>query len=653
MIDWQSFHFIRPEWLYAIIPLLIVALLFKRFKQSSSGWQQVLPSHLHARLLQGEHSAQDKKHGLPVSWLIVAWILSSIALAGPTWERLPQPVYNVKQGSVLVLDMSLSMRATDLSPDRLTRARFKAIDLVNQLTDGEVGMVAYAGDAFIISPLTEDANNLVTLIPSISPEIMPIPGSEPLRGFEVATELLINAGYKTGNIYWFTDGIDRSQYQALASLSEASPFAIHTLMVGTQDGAPIRQVNGELLKDSRGAIVIPKSSPRELRAVSSRSNGEFSRISADDSDIRHLLSSPSLGDETLTQQNEDDLLQGDVWQDMGVYLVILLLPIAAYAFRRGLIMLVVMSLTLSFTTVLIPQTAYAQETSEAKTENHSTSWYQRLFNTPDQLGQQAFEQKHYDAAAERFDDPMWQGASHYRNQDFEAALEAFQLAEGIEADYNQGNALAQLGQLEEAIAAYDKVLEQQPDHQRASENKALLEQLKQEQEQQDQDQSGDSQDSEQQDQNESSDQDNNQQQSDDSQQSGNESEEEQQSQGESESSDPSEQESSAAEDAEMRDNQQPEEQGESAEQQQSESEQQAVPENQTDAETTQQSEAQLDSAEPTDEPLTDEQKEQLQRMQNLLRKVPDDPAFLLQRKMQLENQNRLRDRAPPQNRKNW
>ena len=92
MIDWQSFHFIRPEWLYAIIPLLIVALLFKRFKQSSSGWQQVLPSHLHARLLQGEHSAQDKKHGLPVSWLIIAWILSSIALAGPTWERLPQPV---------------------------------------------------------------------------------------------------------------------------------------------------------------------------------------------------------------------------------------------------------------------------------------------------------------------------------------------------------------------------------------------------------------------------------------------------------------------------------------------------------------------------------------------------------------------------------
>lgn len=650
MINWQTFHFIRPEWLLAIVPLIIAAYLFKRLKQTNTGWQQVLPNHLHARLLGGVQSSTEKKQGLPIIGLIVAWVLSSIALAGPTWDRLPQPVYNVKQGSVLVLDMSLSMRATDLAPDRLTRARFKAIDLVNQLTDGEVGMVAYAGDAFIISPLTEDVNNLVTLIPSVSPEIMPIPGSEPLRGFEVATELLTNAGYQTGNIYWFTDGIDLSQYQALASFSESSPFAIHTLMIGTQDGAPIRQVNGELLKDSRGAIVIPKASPRELRAISSRSSGAFSRISADDSDILALQASPIFGDETLSKENEDDLLQGDVWQDMGVYLVVLVLPFAAYAFRRGLIMLVLVSTVLSFTMNFVPSIAHAQDTQTEATDPNAATWYQKLFNTPDQLGQQAYTSEQYATAAERFDDPMWQGAAHYRNQDFEAALEAFQAADGIEADYNQGNTLAKMGELDAAIAAYDKVIEQQPDHQRAIENKALLEKLKQEQEQQEQDsdqQDNEQQDSQQQDQQQSND--SQQSQSDDEGESQEESQTQEENKGETEEHSDSEQDPSAAENAEMRENQQPPEQNDTAQQE----EQQQIPQAPSEDQLEEELQEDMNTATPSEEPLTEEQKEQLQRMQNLLRKVPDDPAFLLQRKMQLENQNRSRERAPPQNRKNW
>lgn len=650
MISWQTFHFIRPEWLLAIIPLIVVAYLFKRLKQSNTGWQQVLPSHLHARLLGGEQNSEEKKRTLPVGGLIFAWILSAIALAGPTWERLPQPVYNVKQGNVLVLDMSLSMRATDLGPDRLTRSRFKAIDLVNQLTDGEVGMVAYAGDAFIVSPLTEDVNNLITLIPSISPEIMPIPGSEPLRGFEVATDLLVNAGYKTGNIYWFTDGIDREQYQALASFSESSPFAIHTLMIGTQDGAPIRQVNGELLKDSRGAIVIPKASPRELRAISSRSSGAFSRISADDSDISALVANPQFGDESLNPENDNELLQGDVWQDMGVYLIVLILPFAAYAFRRGLIMMMSISMILSFTSSFVPSVAHAQNLETQPSESNTTTWYQKLFNTNNQLGQEAYTQKQYATAAEHFDDPMWQGAAHYRNQNFEAALESFKSAEGIEANYNQGNTLAQLGELDAAIEAYDNVLKQQPDHQNALENKALLEQLKQEQEQQEEQQNSDQQDSDQQN-NEQQ-----EQQSDDAQKSegSDQSEEKSKSQGESESREDSETQNESegqdeAEDPKMRENQQPPEQSDTQDQQDQQTSQPKPP----DSELDEQTQEDMNAATPSEEPLTEEQKEQLQRMQNLLRKVPDDPAFLLQRKMQLENQNRSRERAPPQNRKNW
>ena len=136
MIDWHAFHFIRPNWLLAIIPLIVLALLFRYFKRQRSGWQQVLPNHLHNMLLSGPELKSERKRQLPRSLLVVAWLLSCIALAGPTWEKLPQPVYNVKHGSVVVLDMSLSMRATDIAPDRLTRARFKAIDQINGFETG-------------------------------------------------------------------------------------------------------------------------------------------------------------------------------------------------------------------------------------------------------------------------------------------------------------------------------------------------------------------------------------------------------------------------------------------------------------------------------------------------------------------------------------
>jgi Ca-activated chloride channel family protein len=261
-------------------------------------------------------------------------------MAGPTWERLPQPVYNLKHGSVILLDMSLSMRATDIVPDRLTRARFKAIDLVNQLSDGEVGMVAYAGDAFVISPLTEDVTNLTTLIPSVSPEIMPIPGSEPITGFEVAAELLANAGYQQGQIFWFTDGIEQQQFAELANFTEQSPYTVQALAIGTPDGAPIQQVNGELLKDSSGAIVVPRLTVDNIRAISARSGGSYALMSADDTDIQVLLDNSFIDRTEELTEDEQNSTTGDKWQDMGAFLVVLLLPFAAYAFRRGIVMLV-------------------------------------------------------------------------------------------------------------------------------------------------------------------------------------------------------------------------------------------------------------------------------------------------------------------------
>ena len=141
-----DFHLLRPWWLLllALIPLL---LWWWRRPQHGHGWHQLLPTHLAQVLVRDSGSVQR-----PQRWqLLLALALATLSLAGPSWERLPQPVYQLDNGQVLVVDMSLSMRSTDLSPNRLSQLQFKAMALVSQYLDGETGLVAYAGDAYVIS----------------------------------------------------------------------------------------------------------------------------------------------------------------------------------------------------------------------------------------------------------------------------------------------------------------------------------------------------------------------------------------------------------------------------------------------------------------------------------------------------------------------
>jgi Ca-activated chloride channel family protein len=619
--QFTEFHFIRPHWLWLIIPLLIMVALIRYVHKQQSGWQSVLASHLYQHLIT---TAGIKKVRPPLFLLGFCWVIATIALAGPTWERLPQPVYQLNTGKVVLIDMSLSMRATDVKPDRLTRAKYKAIDLVNAITEGETGLVAYAGDAFTISPLSSDAQNLTTLIPSLTPEIMPIAGSDPALGLQAAIELLSNAGYQQGEIFWVTDGINNQQMKEVSEILNDSKFRLSVLAVGTEEGAPIQLTNGELLKDSRGAIVVPKLTVNNLTSLSNIGGGRYAPMQSDDSDINYLV------EQTLIEQDQDDNEQsepenfGDKWHEMGPYLLLLILPFAAYSFRRGIITVMLLG-------VLLP--TYSPEAR--------ADWWQDMWKTSDQQGMQAYNKNEYEQAANTFDDTLWQGTAHYKNEDYQAALESFAQVDPsdkryTDATYNAGNALAQLGEIDQAIAAYDKVLEQQPEHEEALANKALLERLKNQQEQQQQDQSGEqseeNQDGQQQDEQQEG-------QQNEQGQEGEQSEDGQQ-------GDNSEQSESQPEESEQQS------QAKKDQQEQQEAEQQQAEQAEADKQKSEQ-EQEAQALQQGEEELTDEQREQMQRMQNLLNRVPDDPAFLLKRKMQIESQRRKRERLPTHIQGNW
>lgn len=640
-----QFHFLRPEWFWALLPALALYVGLKLTAKMQSGWQSVIPSHLYQHMIVGKLQKQQR----PPLWLLaMGWLMATIALAGPTWERLPQPVYQLKLGHVIVMDMSLSMRATDVTPDRLTRAKYKAIDLVNQIGEGEMGLVAYAGDAFVVSPLTQDAANITTLLPSLSPEIMPVPGSDPLLGIQTAAELLTNAGYSKGMIYWITDGINSRQQQELQEYVSASPYTLNALAVGSAEGAPIRQISGELLKDNLGAIVIPKLNTSAVNAVVRASGGRFSEMTPNDDDIT-ALSRVSLLDRDGESQEEENTNQGDQWREFGPYLVLALLPALAFGFRRGLVFVIAMVAMLYLP--ISTQPAFAQ-TSPAPLEQpreSSLPWWKKPFLNNNQEGFSSYSDEDFNQAASQFDDPAWQGAAFYKAGDYEQALRAYQQLEGIEGLYNQGNALARLGKLEAAIDKYEQVLSREPAHQDALENKALLEQLKQQQDQQQDD--NQNQDNSESNSKDSSSKDDNSASDDRQSSSQDDSSQDEQSDN---SQSPDKQQDTQSSDSDTQDS--PSEAEQNEQNQRNDNEEQEPtkeePEPVDAAESENQpSEAPL-AAQPQAGEMTDAEKEQQQRLENLMRRVPDDPAFLLKRKMQLEAQQRNRQRMPS-NRSDW
>jgi Ca-activated chloride channel family protein len=677
----QNFQFIRPQWLWLFLPIIAGYILKLKYGKDQNLWQQIIPKHLYQQMIvsKGIYRSNGFTHVSAFTLLI-----ATLAIAGPSWEKLPQAVYQTQVGKVILMDMSMSLRATDLSPNRLTRARFKAIDLVNEVKEGETGLVAYSGDAFVVSPLTDDINNLKTLIPVLSPEIMPTQGSSALTGLQQSASLLRNAGYKQGQIYWITDGINYDEIKDVRNFIIDSDFDVSALLIGTEAGAPISMLDGQLLKDYSGKIVIPSIDSRYMNQAMAGTSAQYHLFAADNSDIQAIKMKVE-----YEQQQEAKAIEnttGDELKDMGPFLVLLLLPIAAYTFRKGLLNIAVVALFTS--ALLLPsqptmaqtQAGSPESTPEITLANPNTApetIVDKVFKNADQRGKLAFDNSDYDAASELFEDTQWRAASAYKKGDYESAARLYnELLKNKGTSntnnlYNQGNTLAKLGKLEEAIKLYEQTLMVDGDHQQALQNKKIVEEmLKQQQndpnQQQDSndqnsDENGQQQDSEQQGDSDSQEQE--QSQDGESQENGQQGDQngEQQSQGqqtpEQQKEQKSEQQTNASDEA-LKQNAEEQAQEESDasptdEQQDQESPASNKPNEQTGEQGTTEQEQQAAISNQIDaENLTPEQKEEMQRMQMILNKVPDDPAYLLKRKMQLEAYKR-KNNPPTPEQENW
>lgn len=601
-----DFHLLRPFWLLALLPVAVIWWLLLTRRQDRSPWQQLIASHLQPIVLISQQLQHKQPWAMPL--LALCWLLSVLALSGPTWQKLPQPALTVNNATVLIMDMSLSMRATDMAPDRLTQQRFKALDFVEMLKEGDLALISFAAEAFVISPLTPDHNNISLQIPTLRPELMPAQGSNILSALQLAASLLQQAGYPTGDIVLFTDGFDSDSYNEIQQLLNNWPYRLSILAFGQSEGAVVRLENGELLKNRQGAVVIPRVPLQQLQVLARQGGGVFQAATADNRDLQAIV------DNRLSSNNqrqpEQQVFTGDQWQDNAVYLVWLLLPLALWLARRAPIL------------VLLPALYLPQA--------EAISW-QSLWQSKEQQAQQHYAQQEFEQAQQKFSDPLWRGNAAYRSGQYDQAVQAFRQAleqqPSAAAWHNLGNALAMQQQYQQALDAYQEALKLDEHNAAAKANAELMRQLLQQQnEQQQNEQQG-----------ESSPEQQSAEQSANSEQQNSADQQQTSAQNSSPSSENAEAQQQATADAEQ------ETANASAEQQALAKDEDSANNQDTEPATQQKAIAQnWPNATP----------EQQQELENLLRKVQDDPGILLRNRMLLEHQKR-RTQPPSGARQEW
>ncbi len=459
----ENFHFIRPWWLLALVPLALLVWRVYRPIGGDNPWSRIVDARLLPLLMVGR--APKENH--TALWLVaIGWIIAVLALADPTWERKPQPVYQTTAARVIVLDLSRSMDATDLTPSRLVRARYKIEDVLAQSSEGQTGLVVYAGDAFTVSPLTRDVNTIRALLKVLAPGIMPTQGSRADLGLLKAGELLRQAGASNGQVLLIADGVDADEAAAserAAARLRSGGYRVSVLGIGTADGVPLTNAQGGLVRDAAGKIVNPRLDATALQSLARAGGGEYRSITDNGEALNALLSNHQpLHAEAATQT--DVTAQG--WKEQGPLLAVLLLPLAALAFRRNWLLGVMLLVGIA----MPPQPAMA------------ATW-DDLWRRPDQQAAKALGAGDYAKASELATDADRRGSAEYKRGNYQLALDNFAHTTGADADYNRGNALAKLGRYQDAIAAYDKSLKENPGGEDARVNKASVEALLKQQQQ--------------------------------------------------------------------------------------------------------------------------------------------------------------------------
>lgn len=294
----SEFHFLRPWWLLALIPCALLVWAIRRHGDAAQSWKGIIAPNLLPFLLQGtEHRAKFT----PLHLIAIGWLVSTIAIAGPTWRREPAPFADDTAALAIVVKVTPSMMTEDVQPSRLARSVQKIHDLLELRKGASNSLIAYAGTAHVVMPATKDEGIINTFAQALDPKIMPGDGDAASDAMRLADETLKGGG----SILWIADGIAPEQVAPLAAWRKSSRATVR--------------------------ILPPLLPGEEFESTSDRAksiDATIIRPSADISDIQSVARAAKFETSGAGEQS-------DRWEESGYWLTPVMAALLLPFFRRG------------------------------------------------------------------------------------------------------------------------------------------------------------------------------------------------------------------------------------------------------------------------------------------------------------------------------
>ncbi|CDF78394.1 Mg-chelatase subunit ChlD [Formosa agariphila KMM 3901] len=460
-IDWEKFHFLRAEYLWYGLPVAIIILLCIFLYGESNAWKKHIAKHLQPYVIQ---KGTTWKSRLVYLFILLLFAIGFIGFLGPTWSEKKAPAKKVASKLVIALDLSQSMLTTDVSPNRLERAKFKINDFLDANPRAETALIVFAASTHTVIPFTTDYKIISDNLDGLQPHMMPQRGTGFRMLLQKLDTLFVN-NKAPGKILLFTDDLDGIDPPALSALVQEHNVALNIYPMATPTGGHVPSFyNHKVALKDNGKVVNSALQADKVNALRGIEGITVVDMTLDKSDVTLLaedISDHLIFEEKPKNEDED-------WEDKGYLLVIPLMVLFLFCFRKGWSLLGVV--------LLVSLSSCTSDNPESKDKDNTEAFqYKDLWYTKAYQAQQEYDTKDYLAAAEGFKDPMRKGVSYYKGGNYVKAKQAFQQDSTASGQYNLGLTYVKLGDLEQAHAVFESVVKNNPEMAQAQQNLTSLE----------------------------------------------------------------------------------------------------------------------------------------------------------------------------------
>jgi Ca-activated chloride channel family protein len=427
-INWQQFHFLRPVALYLFIPLVLTVIILLLGNREPQRWKHVVAPVLRPYLFTAGNRWSLL---LPLLFFILGSSAAIIGTAGPAWHRTVIPGQKVQAVVLVAMDFSASMNATDIPPTRVERAQLKLSDFLDAHPGAKAGLLAYAGTPHLVMPFTIDYKLIKLQASSLNTKEMPVPGTNTALLVKYI-DTLMNTVLAPSTVLLLTDEVTAADAALFTNYVNSSIHRMEVLLMSSPAGATVPGFNKVMSRQDEGV----------LQSLQTNHHITINRLTLDTTDVGAIAT--RIREHLIFEK--DKRTDDKAWDDMGYLVIVPVGLLVLLWFRKGW----------AVQWCCIPLLLLLGSCSVNSRE--ANWWY-----TPDYQGQVLYKKGQYKQAEERFVDIPHKAAAAFRAGDYDAAAALYALDSSAAGQYNLGLALAKSGRFEEAMTAFARAGELNPD----------------------------------------------------------------------------------------------------------------------------------------------------------------------------------------------